>query len=272
MTRKRIIGLSIIVLCGISIIVLCGIGVSIYIQYDLSRFNESIKSPDVHPVKVAPPLDQSLDTPEKNDVDNPVNNRIDDTTNTEPSVKKPSETTQKPQETVEQDDPVAAAWARLDYLSENLHEWGQFSPRATELIEQLTSTWNTSSEYDPEIAMELLEELCTLEDPRSLKVFVSYIFEGRVWGRPMEDTFVTIGPPSVPLLIPYLDESSRGSDVAARVLGRIGEKHRDDLGGAVEFIILPKLEEIVMSDSDSYSRFDKLAAQEAITRLQKNGK
>ncbi len=259
-----------LIIC-LSIIVLCGIGVSIYIHDDLSRFKESIKSPDDPPTIVNPP-DQSLEPPVQNDADNPVSTSVDDMPNTDPPVKDSSEVTHNPQETVEKDDLVDAALARLDYISENLHEWGEFSPRATELIEQLTPTWTISSEDDSENAIELLEELCNLEDPRSLKVFVNYIFEGRVWGRPMEETLVGMGPPSVPLLIPHLDESSSRSDVAASVLGRIGEKHQDDLGGAVEFIILPKLEEIVMSDSDSYNRFDRLAAREAITRLQKKGK
>ena len=36
------------------------------------------------------------------------------------------------------EDPVKAANNRLDYIANNLHEWGQFSPRTLELIEVMT--------------------------------------------------------------------------------------------------------------------------------------
>lgn len=62
------------------------------------------------------------------------------------------------------DSPVETAYKRLDYISKNRQQWGHFSPRALELMEQLTPVpkW---VEGEGETEIELLEELCALRDP-----------------------------------------------------------------------------------------------------------
>ena len=78
-------------------------------------------------------------------------------------------------------DPVAAAWARLEYISQNPHEWGEFSPEAAELMAQLTPTWvfdEADGEGPAEDAFKLLKKLAAFQDPRSAEVIANYIGEG----------------------------------------------------------------------------------------------
>ena len=82
----------------------------------------------------------------------------------------------------------------------------------------------------------------------------------------MEEALIAIGPPSVPLLIPLLDANARlkGKLIAPKLLGIIGSEHQHELGGAVEYIILPKLEKLATSDSNPLVR---QYASEAIAKL-----
>ena len=163
-------------------------------------------------------------------------------------------------------DPVAAAWARLEYISQNPQEWGEFSSEATELMEELTPTWRTKNEGETEEAIILLEKLGKLQDPRSAEIFVNYLRESGLWGRPMEEALIAIGPPSVPLLVPLLDDNDSflKRKRAAELLGIIGAEYRQELGGAVEYLILPRLEQ--MTTSDPHPRVRQYA-HEAVTRL-----
>ena len=160
---------------------------------------------------------------------------------------------------------VAAAWARLEYISQNPQEWGNFSPEATKLMEQLTPTWVMRSEGEGEKAIELLDQLTKLHDPRSAEIFVNYLLNG-ISGKPMSEALIAIGPPSVPLLIPLLDTNADlgGRLTAPRLLGIIGSEYRQELGGAVEYIILPKLEKLATSDPIPEVR---QIANEALSRL-----
>ncbi len=160
-------------------------------------------------------------------------------------------------------DPEAAAWARLEYISQNPQEWGDLSPQATELMAQLTPTWAISTEGEGEKAIHLLKKLGKLRDPRAAELFVNYM--SRVKGKRIRNTLMAIGPPAVLPLIPILanqDSTNRGA--AARILGAIGSEHRQDLGGAVEYILLPKLEKLATSDPEPRVR---QYASEAVSQL-----
>ena len=162
-------------------------------------------------------------------------------------------------------DPVAAAWARLEYISQNPREWGEFSPEAAELMEQLTPTWTVHTEGEGEEAIALLDQLTKFQDPRSPEIFVNYLLRG-VSGKPMTEALIAIGPPSVPPLIPLLDTNADlgGRFTAPGILSIIGSEYREELGGAVEYIILPKLEKLATSDPIPEVR---QIASEAVAKL-----
>ena len=221
----------ILILC-LSIIVLCAIGFTIYVWYDTHRFEESFESSDETPAIVTPsdgrdskPLPQG-DKGKSDDAAVPVPKNERDTPSTDQIGPEQPKDIQKLQEIAKKSDFVAAAQARLDYISKNLHEWGQFSPRAAELIAQLTPTWEITDEGVMDDVRELLEELDDYRDPRSAAVFVEFLMKSGMWGRPQEEVLVKIGPPAVPLLIPYLDDSNGMVWVVVDILSRIGEKHR----------------------------------------------
>jgi hypothetical protein len=163
-------------------------------------------------------------------------------------------------------DPVAAAWARLEYISQNPQEWGEFSPEAAELMAQLTPTWvfdEADGEGPAENAFKLLKKLVSFQDPRSAEVIANYINEGFGINN---DAVVPIGPPLVPPLIPLLDANTsfEGRLKSVKLLGLLGEKHRHELGGAVEHIILPRVEQMATADP---SPVVQRRAREAVARL-----
>jgi len=189
-------------------------------------------------------------------IESEVTQIIDDIVATQESEQAPIE--------YEYEKPEEAAWKHLEEISQNPQKWGYLSPEATELIEQLTPMWSISSEAEGEEAIDLLDKLVKLQDPRSAEVFVNYFYAG-VWGENIENALIAIGPASVPPLIPLLDhESMLKRSRGVKVLGIIAVEHRQDLGGAVEFIILPKLEELAISDS--HPKVSQ-AASEAVARL-----
>ena len=138
---------------------------------------------------------------------------------------------------------AAAAYERLEYISNNLHEWGKFSPEAAAIMDQLTPTWDISSEAVFEDAIALLEKLIEYNDPRAAEVFVRYNYDSGMSGAPIENALIALGPPSVPHLLPYLDGSAVSFVRAAESLSYIGSMYRDELGGAVEHLIIPKLKQ-----------------------------
>ena len=172
--------------------------------------------------------------------------------------------------TAEPADPIAAAWARLEYISQNSQEWGEFSLEAIGLMEQLTPTWRTKTRRETEEVIVLLEELGKLHDPRSAEIFVHYLNGNGPWIGYVEAALIAIGPPSVPPLILVLDQNGSFSNSfkrkrAAKLLGIIGSEYQQELGGAVEYILLPKLEELTMLEPDYYGV--RAVASEAISRL-----
>ena len=155
------------------------------------------------------------------------------------------------------EDPVAKAWAKVDYIADNPFAWGGHAdPRTPALIAQLTpppvimgSDEGAPDDISEDIVM-LMEELCPLRDPRSIEILVAYKVESPFSGSPLTDALIAMGPPVVPHLIPYLDLKeedeyyTRGVATAARILGPVGTRYREDLEGIVEHIILPKLEQL----------------------------
>ena len=216
------------------------------------------------------PQDNAAETPEA--VDREISEIIEDAQvlhTPEPSEEY-KESPPAPEKSV---DLVAAAWARLEYISQNPQEWGELSPEATELIAQLTPTRTISTEEEMEEVIVLLEKLCKLRDSRSAELIMNYFLEVGLWEKPMKEALIAIGPPSVPLLIPLLDPDTQllGKLIGAKLLGIIGSEHRQELGGAVEHIILPKLEKLVTSDPSPKVRwYASVAISRILYRQQEN--
>ena len=263
---------------GISIALLCIIGIGVYLWHDITTFKKLLSSdPKIEGkqertnrvTSTATEIDEphknpegtsSIETPEQVEREiSEIIGHLEARHAPEPAEKEKEIPPEEPA------DPVTAAWARLEYISRNLQEWGEFAPEAAELMAQLTPTWAMSSEGEGEEAIELLDRLTRFQDPRSPEILVNYLLSG-VSGKRMTEAFVAIGPPSVPLLIPLLDTNAdlAGRLIAPRVLSVIGSEYRQELGGAVEYIILPKLEKLATSDSNPLVR---QYASDAIARL-----
>jgi hypothetical protein len=251
---------------GISIALLCIIGIGVYLWHDITTFKKSLSSdPKIEGkqertdrVTATATETTPVETPEQVDREiSEIIEHLEALHAPEPAVQDGEDPTVQPA------DPEAAAWARLEYISQNPQEWGDLSPQATELMAQLTPTWAISTEGEGEKAIHLLKKLGKLRDPRAAELFVNYM--SRVKGKRIRNTLMAIGPPAVLPLIPILanqDSTNRGT--AARILGAIGSEHRQDLGGAVEYILLPKLEKLATSDPEPRVR---QYASEAVSQL-----
>ena len=161
------------------------------------------------------------------------------------------------------DDPVDAAYKRLEYIKNNPNEWGDFSPEALELMDEMTPM--LPMEGEGENIIGYLEELSALRDPRSAEILLKYQLESGVSGRPVSDALVVMGPAVVPALIVRLEDLSSDSSLLRpmNLLDLIIAEHRSELGGIVEHIIIPKLEAIAKSNSP-YSN----AARHRVAELQ----
>ena len=192
----------------------------------------------------------------------------------EPSTGRPHEAG-KPEgfEELDPADPVAKAWAKLDEIADNPFAWGgNADPRTAGLVQQLTPPVEYfESEAHGEEVGDLLDELAYLRDPRSIETLVAYECGGNIGTAPVREALVAMGPPTVPYLIPYLDEAlkakedSMGLYVVSDILGQIGAQRRADLGGIVEHIILPKFN--LMLAKESLSPYGKRRVGEAIAAL-----
>lgn len=262
---------------GISIALLCIIGIGVYLWQDITNSKKSLSSdPKIEGQQeqtdcgtlTATAIDgshkgseeetTSVETPEQ------VDREIIEIIEHLEALHAPKPVVEDEENPTDQSaDPEAAAWARLEYISQNPQEWGDLSPQAAELMAQLTPTWAMSTEGEGEKAIHRLKTLGKLRDPRSAKIFVNYM--SRVKGKRIRNSLIAIGPPAVLPLIPILanqDSTNRGA--AARILGAIGAEHRQDLGGVVEYILLPELEEL--ATSDPVPRVRKYAS-EAVSQL-----
>ena len=164
------------------------------------------------------------------------------------------------------EDPIAAAYRRLDYIANNLHEWGNFSPRTLQLIDEMTPMPEPPKvEGDGDYTVALLKELSALRDPRSAEILIKYQMESGIMGRPVDEALVAMGPASLPSLVARLDDFSSDSALSIPIdlLVPIVTEHRSALGGIVEHIIIPKLEAIAAS-TNTYRYY----AEQTITELQ----
>lgn len=261
---------------GMFIALLCIIGMVIYRWHDFKTIKESLSS-DSHMKGTQERIDRATST--VTEIGEPHKDPEETS-----AVETPEQLERKTSENIEHletihtpaeegeehspllADPAAVAWERLKFISQNPQQWGELSSDATALMAKLSPTRDPMTEGDTEEVIDLLAELGNLQDPRSAEIFVNYIRESGLWGKPMEEALIAIGPPSVPLLIPLLDANARpkGKLIASKLLGIIGSEHRHELDGAVEYIILPKLEKLATSDSKPLVR---QYASEAIARL-----
>ena len=186
-------------------------------------------------------------------------------------------------DTLDTDDPVAKAWAKLDELAENRFAWGgSTSPQTLGLIAQLTPTVEYfATEGDAEVVGDLLDELARLRDPRSIETLIEYQCEGNILTGDVTQALIAMGPPVIPHLVPYLDSMGEaeastlftdnagtvGMHIAVKVLSQIGVQHRADLDGIVEHIILPKLEELHANDAIMYPI--AMGIKQAVARLKR---
>ena len=164
------------------------------------------------------------------------------------------------------DDPVEAAYKRLEYIKNNPYAWGGVhSERATELIAQLMPPPVLVDEDHGEEVTTLVRELIAENDPRAAEVLISNICDGSFGSRYAEDALVKIGPPAVPYTLLFLSEEYVRAGTAAEVLARIAIEYPGDLGDIIDHIIIPKLEAILMSEGSDPGA--KYFTREALAKL-----
>lgn len=177
------------------------------------------------------------------------------------------------------EDPVKAAYKRLEYIKNNPYAWGGVhSPRATELIAALMTASGPIRLIDHnhgEVVIELIEELTEQGDPRGAEVLIAHMCDGDTLGPSMTDALEEIGPPAMPYILPYLEKVITHQDKEMMsigmfdALGRIGARYSDDLGGIVQHIIIPKLQVIAADENNErYDSGSVVFAREALDRLQ----
>ena len=171
------------------------------------------------------------------------------------------------------DAPVKAAYKRLEYIKNNPYAWGGVhSQRATELIAQLMTESGPIRLIDHnhgDLVEQQITELCKQGDPRAAEVLISHMCDGDILGPSMTDALVEIGPPAVPYVLPYVRENFVMTAIAVEVLGDIGARYRDDLGGIVDYIIIPKLKVIAADeDNEHYDSGSVIFARGALARLE----
>ena len=246
---------------GICILLAICLAIYFWGEWEKARFDASLPTPP----------------PEPADEQQAVADGLIPSVDWQPSTGRPHEAV-KPEglDELDADDPVAKAWAKLDYIADNPFAWGgNADPRTPGLIAQLE--W-PPPEYvrDEGHGMELsylLTDIAKLRDSRAIEILVAYQCSGPIQGGPVDEALIALGPPVVPHLIPYLDEALKerkgylGMSPAANILSQIGAQYRADLGGIVEHIILPKLE-LLLADG-VLDDFWKLHVKEAIARLKR---
>ena len=154
---------------------------------------------------------------------------------------------------------VLAAWQRVDYIANNIWEWGGVAnPETPALIAQLMPApgglSGPTGHSDAEETIDLLGSLDP-NDPRTIEVMATYLCEGLVGGRGPKIALVKMGVPAVPYLIPYMLDMERSPVLRSRaleVLCQIAERHRIDLVGIVDHILIPRLEAILSQEKPDY--------------------
>ena len=172
------------------------------------------------------------------------------------------------------EDPVEAAYKRLEYIKNNPYAWGGVhSERATELIAQLMPPTVANDHNEGEQILGRIEELIAQNDPRAGEVLITNMCEAIFIYAPAVDALEQIGPPAMPYILHYLEkgvaEGGTMSTVIFEALADIGLRYRSDLGGIVDHIIIPKLEVIAADDTfKHYGSGTVLDAQAALAKLQ----
>ena len=172
------------------------------------------------------------------------------------------------------DAPVKAAYKRLEYIKNNPYAWGGVhSPRATELLALLLPPPRLIDENHGYLVEQQITELIDQDDPRAAEALIANMCDGDIVGGSMFDALDEIGPPAVPYILPYLEKGVvQGGYIRLAVfesLGRIGARYRDDLGGIVDHIIIPKLKVIAADeDNERYDSGSVIDARGALARLQ----
>ena len=156
------------------------------------------------------------------------------------------------------EDPVAKAWAKLDYIADNPFAWGgNADPRTAGLVKQLMPRpEGIEDEAHAEEILLPLAKLIRLRDPRAIETLVAYLcWDYMAYGR-LGPAVADMGPLAIPYLLPYLEEEPpregeyfSGFVTATGFLSIIGKENREELDGIIEYIILPKLEEILATPS-----------------------
>ena len=172
-------------------------------------------------------------------------------------------------------DPVEAAYKRLEYIKNNPYAWGGVhSERATELIVQLMPPPVLVDHDDGDEVIEQITELIAQNDPRAAEVLITHMCEGDTAGRPMIDALGVIGPPAVAYILPYLEKGvAEGGTMSIAIfdaLVDIGERYRGDLGGIVDYLIIPKLE--VIAADEKYERYGSGTVMDAQYALEQLGR
>ena len=182
----------------------------------------------------------------------------------QPSTGRPHEAV-KPEglDTLDADDPVAKAWAKLDYIAENPFAWGgNADPRTAALVQQLMPPPDgIEDDAHAEEILLPLDDLIHLRDPRAIETLVAYLCRDDMAYASLGPAVSDMGPLAIPYLLPYLEEEPPregeafgGFVTAAGFLANIGKRHREELDGIVEYIILPKLKQILAKELPHYVR------------------
>ena len=172
------------------------------------------------------------------------------------------------------EDPVEAAYKRLEYIKNNPYAWGGVhSERATELIAELMPPTVANDHNEGEQNLGRIDELIAQNDPRAGEVLITNMCEAIFIYAPAVDALEQIGPPAMPYILHYLEkgvaEGGTMSTVIFEALADIGLRYRSDLGGIVDHIIIPKLEVIATDDTfKHYGSGTVLDAQAALAKLQ----
>ena len=152
------------------------------------------------------------------------------------------ETQEEPKGPNETLDPVAEAWAVVNHIKENLHEWGDFSPEAEAIMDRLMPVWTIDNEAVAEESFELLKQLSVYRDPRSAEVFTAYIFDTSGLSRAYFIAMNDLGPAAVPFVMPHFKRDYPEIRWASKIFVGIWQANRDLLDGVAKHLVIPELE------------------------------
>ncbi len=237
---------------GASVVGLLVLAIFVYLWLDTRKADEPAASPDetIQTPVAQPPTPEEISPPPVEDRGQAETTRVESPQS--PQRAAPAETVGEPNGDL---DPVAKAWAVVNGIKANLHEWGTFSPEAEKLIEQLlpVSKWKNPIPRDGderlmEDAIELLEKLMPYQDPRAAEVFVEHTIDGVGGGRTIEAA-IALGPASVPFLMPHFKRDYPYNAYPADIFVPIWQTHRELLDGIAKHIVIPELERSLKVDN-----------------------